>query len=83
MTDMNRNSDAPEAGVVNKNDIAKLKFKVASGNLDLPPGLAEENFEVDQLGHLENEAGVLKAATSGEVDCAVDCQGCAEEIQTE
>ena len=86
MTDKDRNSDVPEVDIVDENDITKLKFKVAPGNLELPPGLAEESPEADQLDHLENEAGteiVLKTAVSAEGDCAVEHQDCAEEIQTE
>lgn len=62
MIDTNWNSDELEIDIVDENDVTEMELEVVEGNLELPPDLAEENLDADQLDHLENAAEALDAA---------------------
>lgn len=59
---MNWNPDELEIDLVDENELAETELEIVEGNLELPPDLADDTLDADQLDHLENAATAQAAS---------------------
>lgn len=62
MTDMNWKPEELEIDLVNQDELEEMELDVVEGGLELPPDLADESIDADQLDHLGNAATAQAAA---------------------
>ena len=62
MIDGTWNSNELEIDLVNDGDLADMTLDVVEGSLELPPDLADEAMDGDQVDHLENAATAQAAS---------------------